>query len=233
MYHSSRWAPRARAATLWTAVTAAVLALTRLAGATLRDVAPASPAPGFADLLVAGSAVVAVLAAGWLWLTTTAVAIDVLRAGAAAGADVGHTIGPLRRTLLATCGVAVLAAAAQPAAGEPGPGAPAPVGVRGEHPLAGLPLPDRATGGDGSPVDVRTERRTPQPAATVRIRPGDSLWAIAASALGPDATPADVAAHWPRIHRANRAVIGDDPHLIHPGQRLDLPPAPTPPGGTS
>lgn len=232
MYSSSRCAPRARAATLWTAATAAVLALARLATTTAADAMPLSPGSAFADLLVVGSASAAMLAGGWLWLVTTSVALEVLRAGAAA--DAGPAVGPLRRALLATCGVAVLTVAAQPAAGDPGPVAPAPVGVRAEHPLAGLPLPDRATGGDGSRGVVRTlPRRAHHPAATVRVRPGDSLWAIARSALGPDATDADVAAEWPRIHGANRAVIGDDPDLIHPGQRLDLPLRLIPPGGTS
>lgn len=232
MYHSSRWAPRARAATLWTAVTAGVLALVRL-GATAAPAATAAPpAPTFADLLVAGSAVAAVLAGAWLWLLTTVVVVDVLRAGAVAGQR--PTGGPVRRALLTACGVAVLTAAAQPATGEPGPRSPETVGVHDGHPLTGLPLPDRATGGDESRVGVRTEPRSHRHLApVVVVRPGDSLWTIARSALGPDPTAADVAAHWPRIHRANRAVIGADPDLIHPGQRLRLPPRPTPPGGTS
>ncbi|NYJ00472.1 hypothetical protein HNR19_001170 [Nocardioides thalensis] len=231
MYHSSRWAPRARAATLWTAVTAAALALARLAATTIPGALGPAPEPAFADLLVAGSAAAAALATGWLWVITTAVAVDVLRAGAGAGA--AAAVGPVRRALLAACGVAVLVAA-QPAAADTGPDAPAPAGSRGGHPLTGLPLPDRATGGDGSRIEERDRSRAaPHLTATVRVRPGDSLWAIARSALGPDATTAEVAAHWPRLYRANRRVIGDDPDLIHPGQRLDVPPRPTPPGGTS
>lgn len=229
MYHSSRWA-RARAAALWTAVTSAVVVLARVAATTVRDAAVA-PAPTFADLLVAGSAVVAVLAGGWLWVVTATVALDVLRAGDGAGARAG--VGPVRRALLTACGVAVLVAAAQPASGDTGPDAPAPAGVRGDHPLAGLPLPDRATGGDGSGVAVRAEPRPQRPDEVVRVRPGDSLWAVARAALGPAATTGEIAAHWPAIYRANRAVIGDDPDLIHPGQRLHLPPRPSPPGGTS
>jgi nucleoid-associated protein YgaU len=46
------------------------------------------------------------------------------------------------------------------------------------------------------------------------------LWAIAATRLGPQATPALVAANWPRWYAANRAVIGADPDLIRPGQLL-------------
>jgi nucleoid-associated protein YgaU len=60
-------------------------------------------------------------------------------------------------------------------------------------------------------------------AEPVGVRPGDSLWAIAARHLGPDATDAQIAAEWPRWYAANRAVIGDDPDIIEVGQQL-LPP---------
>lgn len=70
------------------------------------------------------------------------------------------------------------------------------------------------------------------PVATVagagyRVEPGDTLWGIAARTLRdrdggwPDG--ADVGRFWRRIYAANRAVIGDDPDLIFPGQQLSLP----------
>ena len=79
--------------------------------------------------------------------------------------------------------------------------------------------------------------RTPQPSSaaaqlvtagsapdrSVVVHRGDTLWAIAARHLGPDATAEEIAADWPRWHEANRTVIGDNPHLILPGQQL-LPP---------
>lgn len=55
------------------------------------------------------------------------------------------------------------------------------------------------------------------------VRPGDSLWAIAAAHLPADAEAADVAAAWPRWYAANRQVVGPDPDLIHPGQVLLAP----------
>ncbi len=55
------------------------------------------------------------------------------------------------------------------------------------------------------------------------VEPGDSLWSIARAHLGENATDAEVAAEWPRWHTTNRAVIGTDPHLIHPGQPLLAP----------
>lgn len=64
----------------------------------------------------------------------------------------------------------------------------------------------------------------PADAATVVVRPGDSLWAIVGRHLGPDATDGAIATEWPRWYAANRAVIGADPDLIHPGQRLAPPP---------
>lgn len=57
----------------------------------------------------------------------------------------------------------------------------------------------------------------------VVVRRGDTLWTVAGRYLGPDATAAQIAAEWPRWHAANRVVIGDDPDLLLPGQRL-LPP---------
>jgi nucleoid-associated protein YgaU len=57
----------------------------------------------------------------------------------------------------------------------------------------------------------------------VVVRRGDTLWDIAARALGPGASDADIAASWPRWHAANRSTIGPDPDLILPGQLLRPP----------
>ncbi|MEO7070102.1 MAG: hypothetical protein ABI131_06375 [Nostocoides sp.] len=57
----------------------------------------------------------------------------------------------------------------------------------------------------------------------VVVHRGDTLWAIAARDLGPEATDAEVAGHWPRWFAANRDVIGGDPDLILPGQVLRHP----------
>jgi resuscitation-promoting factor RpfA len=58
----------------------------------------------------------------------------------------------------------------------------------------------------------------------VTVAAGDTLWDIAAVQLGPVATSADIGAEWPRWFVANRQVIGDDPDLIYPGERLAPPP---------
>lgn len=58
----------------------------------------------------------------------------------------------------------------------------------------------------------------------VPVRPGDTLWTLAARHLGPGATAAEVADAWPRWWSANRDVIGGDPDLLLPGQLLRPPP---------
>lgn len=55
---------------------------------------------------------------------------------------------------------------------------------------------------------------------TITVHLGDNLWDLTAGLLGPEASDADIAASWPRLYAANLGVIGDNPHLIHPGQRL-------------
>ncbi|WP_225224551.1 LysM peptidoglycan-binding domain-containing protein [Cellulomonas sp. JH27-2] len=57
----------------------------------------------------------------------------------------------------------------------------------------------------------------------VVVRPGDTLWSIAADHLGSDASTRDVAAAWPAWFHANADEIGDDPDHIVPGQRLTVP----------
>jgi nucleoid-associated protein YgaU len=61
------------------------------------------------------------------------------------------------------------------------------------------------------------------PAAPVVVAPGDTLWAIAARALPPGASDAAIDAEWRRWYAANRSVVGPDPDVIYPGQRLVSP----------
>jgi nucleoid-associated protein YgaU len=108
------------------------------------------------------------------------------------------------------------------------------------------PAPDRSVGATAAadpgwtperPVAVR--RATPAPVRLVAAAPrraharrktvvvhrGDSLWRIVARYLGPTATAVNVSAEWPRWYAANRSVIGPDPDLLLPGQRLTPPAA--------
>jgi uncharacterized membrane protein YeaQ/YmgE (transglycosylase-associated protein family) len=67
------------------------------------------------------------------------------------------------------------------------------------------------------------------PEQLVTVHSGDSLWSLAAARLGPASTAEQIAAAWPRWYARNRDVIGADPSLIVPGQRL-RPPAQRPAG---
>src|SRR5699024_96266 len=75
---------------------------------------------------------------------------------------------------------------------------------------AGDPTPATQAGGSG-------------PSGSYLVRPGDTLWGIAAAHLGPGADDAQVAAAWPRWYEANAETIGTDPDLILPGTRLTAP----------
>lgn len=98
----------------------------------------------------------------------------------------------------------------QPPSAQPPPNAPS----RHHHP------PHTTT---PHPKRVRTATPGRSSAGAVTVRSGDSLWLIAQRRLGPDASPAQVAAEWPRWYAANRATVGPDPALIRPGQTLHDP----------
>lgn len=90
-------------------------------------------------------------------------------------------------------------------------------------PRADRPAPDDADA-DADAHDRAAETSSqpgaPAPPTTVVVRSGDTLWRIAAAALGPTAGDAEVAAGVRRWHAANGAVIGPDPDVLVPGQRL-------------
>jgi hypothetical protein len=110
-------------------------------------------------------------------------------------------------------------------------------------PAPHTPAPVRALATASSPQSgpaatpaVHAEQVTlPDPGAQARrqaeeavvVRSGDCLWDIAARRFGPHATAEQIAAEWPRWYQVNRAVIGDQPDLLEPGQRL------RPPGDTT
>lgn len=59
---------------------------------------------------------------------------------------------------------------------------------------------------------------------SVLVVPGDSLWSIAAHRIERP-TAVRIAAAWPHWWHTNRQVVGSDPNVIRPGQRL-RPPVP-------
>jgi len=105
-------------------------------------------------------------------------------------------------------------------------GVPTDAGTRGEVPGGArvrVGVPDRPTAGAATRyTDVRSGQPVRVPARVV-VKPGDTLWSIAAKDLGPNATPEDIAARWPAWYAANRQSIGPDPDLILPGQVLRIP----------
>ena len=163
----------------------------------------------FAGVLVRLCAVVACVAAGWLWVATVVTVLAALR-GREQYAVAVPVPASLRRVVLAACGAALTGSlvAVGPAHATPGQQHEDRV-ARAAAAVAGLPLPDRAT---AAPASV----------PVVVVAPGDTLWAIAARALGPGASDAEIDAAWRRIHDLNRAQIGPDPDLIRPAQRLEV-----------
>jgi hypothetical protein len=72
---------------------------------------------------------------------------------------------------------------------------------------------------------VRSVKGAETAAAAVTVLAGDTLWHIAASALGPGTTDVEIAMEWPRWYEANRATIGQTPDVLLPGQILQPPSA--------
>jgi hypothetical protein len=193
------------------------------------------------------SAVGLAIVSWWLVSMSLAVASALLDAAGRHGASRWARAGApafMRRLACATLGMSLLASPAARASSGPADPAWLPVDAvtatsitpraQSAQPLTAEPVPsprfDAAwtppIGGDTSmlPSDgplLRTELRPMAAhAAGVEVRPGDSLWTIAARHLGPGATATEIAGAWPLWYDANRAAIGSDPHLIRPGTVL-------------
>jgi hypothetical protein len=226
-----------------------LVALAAVASVVVWRLRPADPTAAVVPLrsVVLGCAWVGWLAAGYLVLAVGVTSASHLAAGFAARTgslrwllpetlrhflDVAITVGLAAALLGGTGTPAGWASPGRPhtASGRPpGPWAPAsaldwpmpaaphPTRSRAlDWPAAGTPI-RAASGGNVAPDPVVAEARV------VVVQPGDSLWKIAARALGPDVDPAAVTIAWHQWYAANRAVIGDDPDLIRPGQRLRAP----------
>ena len=163
-----------------------------------------------AELLTGAAAVVLQMALGWLLVVTLLLLFE-----PRAGRELTGVAGcprALRRVLMTLCGVALSGAALV-----------TPAQAHGDHSSA------RDGGLDGLALPDRTSGQVPPPAAAgphlVAVRHGDTLWAISAHRLPPGAGPVAVDRAWRLLYAANRAGIGPDPDLIHPGTKLRLPPA--------
>ena len=197
-----------RCVAVWVVTTGAVAAVLwwlhpDLAGA-VRGVE--GPAPTLEAALGQAAALAAAACAVWGWAVTTATVAQV-------AVDREHRPVPgcpaaWQAAVLTACGVAVLSSLGAPAQAHEG----RRDAGRGAAVVAGLPLPDRPTG--------RVPRRPAAP--TVLVRPGDSLWSLAAARLPAGADGVSVTVAWRRLYAVNRATIGPDPDLLLPGQRLAL-----------
>lgn len=178
----------------------------------------------FDAALVGGAQVVLACAGTWAVLLLLAAAVEsVTRGRVRALARVGCP--PAWRPAL-LCALGALVTVTGPLGGA---AHAAPRGVEGPDvvPKLGpgvglLPVPTR-------PHDQHHPAPRGAPAVVV-VASGDSLWAIARTRLGAAAPAVQVQALTVALHHANRAEIGPDPDLLHPGQRLRLPadPATTP-----
>lgn len=127
----------------------------------------------------------------------------------------GRTPRRVRAAVLLVCGVGI--ALPTPATAAERPGAAYGDRVSTAVLLDGLRLPDRLAGTE--PASARPHR----------VRAGDTLWDLARSTLPAAADDAAIDRRWRRLHAANRAAIGPDPHLLRIGTRLTLP-SPSPLG---
>jgi nucleoid-associated protein YgaU len=221
------------------------LALLATAPAPRRAVGTLAAATSSADPLaplVAALALTAWALVGWLLVLAlaTSMARRPGRTGRVAN-GVSRRIAPagVRRLVELTLGlsVAVGSLGASPASAgtalPPAPTAATAVRITGTADAAtGLDWPIPPTGSaepirDAQPAldwDPDPAAQSTPAAQPVVVQPGDSLWAITAEHLPAAATDAQIAHAWPSWWSANRAAVGSDPDLIHPGLRL-IPPA--------
>jgi nucleoid-associated protein YgaU len=163
------------------------------------------------------------LVAALLGLTIAGAPLATALPAGAAGAG-GPAVGVVATEAVARVATQPGAAGHQPAPSLDRPAATVPAGWTPDRPVTVHRRPEL------SETAVRLVATTPRPERAVgdevTVRRGDTLWDIAARHLGPDASAAEIAAEWPRWHRANRAVIGGDPDLLRPGERLVPPSGP-------
>ncbi len=196
--------------------------------------------------LVGPDAAMATLAGALLWLVAAWVAVSLaLAAGSLLPGRLGTAVraiarrctpAALRRVVVTAAGASILLA---PATAFASPAAsPAPGGaVSATMPAIGWPTdPSPSTAAhSASPAPFAPSASpstgrigAPRPTSRLIVRPGDSLWSIAARRLGARPSAARIEQEWPRWYAANRSAIGADPGLILPGSRLVVPqPGPT------
>jgi hypothetical protein len=184
-----------------------LLLLTLLAARWLVGATEAMRRPGgsaYGDLLLAGAAWVLLGCAAWAVVIAVAALVETTSCGLLPATAWVGCPRPLRRLLLTGLGVALV-----------GTGPVQPAATASDH--APLPVPARPVGLVQSDTGHAHDR------PVVVVHRGDNLWRIADERLPSSARAGEVAALVDDLHRRNRGVIGPDPDLIRPGQRLAVP----------
>jgi hypothetical protein len=157
----------------------------------------------FGDLLLVLATWILRGCAAWGALMVVATLVEAATHGRVHASAWVATPTAVRRTLLTALGILLAAAA-------PGPVSAAVASGSQHRPEPwSLPVPERPEG----------QLRAP----TVRVRAGDTLWALAAAHLPRGAGDAVVLAAVHRWYSRNHRRIGADPDLLRPGQRLSPP----------
>lgn len=155
----------------------------------------------------------------WALALLLAAATEAVTCGRVAATQAVPCPDRLRRAVLVAVGAAVVCTLASPAdADEVGSAPSASYGLPRTAPPAQLPVPARPEG----VLRAGAGARLPRAHRAVVVREGDSLWDLVATRM-PGADDRWVAGAVAATYRANRRVIGPDPDLIRPGQRLVLP----------
>ncbi|MDP9397535.1 MAG: hypothetical protein M3P96_06780 [Actinomycetota bacterium] len=211
------------AAATCTALVGALGVLAWAASAPLVAVRAPGPAT-LDDLLTVSAAAGAGLCLAWLalgMLLAVAAAIPALASDTVATLAV-HLTPPLARRLVAGLLGATVVGTAPGAAT-----AVAPLATAGITSAASITSAAISPTSDARPpAPPELDRPAAGREERVVVRRGDTLWDLAAASLPPPRSEARTARAWPRWYAANRAVIGSNPHLLHPGQLLHAPPAP-------
>lgn len=199
---------------------------------------------GFDDMLGFSANILGLVLVSW-WVLSVLIAFVAAaleHSGSRPAAAITGSFTPLymRRLALAAIGLQLVTAPLANAATSPDSGLTASQGSSVSAVWKAAP-PD---GNHSQPLDPRWQPRKPvvdpgplaatplravhhgqeTGTAPVAVVDGDSLWTIVANYLGPLASDVDVAREWPRWYQVNRAVIGENPDFLRPGQLL------TPPG---
>jgi LysM domain len=203
MSRDSRRAPAHRCLLVWaavTAVTAALLTLLRQELVAARDAVIAPPGtPAFDAVLASVATLVLGVSATWLWCLTTTTTLEALRG--VRQVELPGARGAVRRLVLGACGVALVATVAPAQA-------------------------DDVRGAAGQPPQPLERTATAAVPAAHPVARGESLWEISEERLrasGAMPTDAEVDHAWRALWQANDDLVGDDPDVIVPGQRLDVP----------